>query len=494
MTQRPNILFLMSDQHNASCMGAAGHPNVRTPSLDKVAQEGVLFTSAFANNPICSPSRICFMTGQYCHTHRILGNNNFENDDTNPHTLGAQLRRYGYQTALIGKAHMIKKWDEEAFEHIRYCDLADTERVNPLSNHYYKYLVDHGLADQYEDGTLPKEHPYHKQRYATAQLPYEHSLEHWTGEETIQFLEQRDARRPFFIHMSFERPHPNWMPAAEHVNLYNPEELVLPDNAFDWFENEFSGHCELIRTRARNRAKSETELKKILAHHFALVTVIDMEIGRVLDWLREHGEYENTVVVYTADHGDFAGDHGIYDKNMGIFESIHRIPFILKYPGSPQGRTCDEIIESVDVYRTLCDLAEAPTPECVEGRSLLPIATGEEPGRDFAICEWDFPPPQSRVNAIRTKRYRLVYYSHETGGELYDHETDPGETKDLWDAPAMRDVRLELMERLFDQINHYSLKSDYNLDAKKVKRDRFTPSYLVHKKAKKWSELERLIS
>ncbi len=349
MSQRPNVLFLMSDQHNAGSMGCAGHPNVRTPNLDRLAESGVRFTRAYCNNPICSPSRISYVSGQYPHTHRVVGNNNFEFQDRNPATLGATLRRHGYQTAMIGKGHMIREWDEEAYEHLRYCDLCDADRRDPRKNHYFKYLIDNGIGDMYEDGSLPRDHEAISRKHAISGLPYEHTNEAYTGRESLEFLQGRDQRRPFFLHMSFERPHPHWMPAAEHADMYDPADIELGPDFMDWWENRWAGRPEFVSKMAANRMgmfETIDELKEALAYHFALVTVIDMEIGRVLDHLRETGELENTIVVYTADHGDFAGDHGIADKNMGIYESIHRVPWMISYPGCPQGQTRDAIIES----------------------------------------------------------------------------------------------------------------------------------------------------
>lgn len=494
MKKRPNVLFLMSDQHNAGSLSIAGHPNVRTPNLDRIARRGVRFTRAYCNNPICAPSRISFVTGQYCHTHRIVGNDNFELDDANPNTLGAVFRRHGYQTAQIGKAHMIRNWDREAYEHIRYCDLCDADRCDPRTHHYFKYLIDNGLADLYEDGTLPRDHEANRTGCAVAQLPYEHTIEHWTGEETLKFLQSRDSTRPFFAHMSFERPHPNWMPAAEHANLYDPAEIVLGPDAADWWENRWGGRPEFIQRMVRNRMArfDKAGLRKALAYHFALITVIDMEIGRVLDWLEEHHELENTVIVYTADHGDFAGEHGICDKNIGIYESIHRIPFLLASPGAPRGETRDAIIESVDLFPTLCELAGVPAPCGADGQSILPEIEGRGSGREQAICEWDFPEPQRRVTAIRTPRYRLVYYSHANGGELYDHDADPYEMHNVWDAPEYREPRLALLERLFDEVNRYSRKTDFDADRRKAEATRLTPTRLLHKQCKKWSDIRDL--
>jgi arylsulfatase A-like enzyme len=473
-------------------MGCAGHPVVKTPALDSIARQGVRFTRAYCNNPICAPSRISFITGQYPHTHRILGNDDFELDDQNSATLGATFRRQGYQTAVIGKSHMVKKWDAEGFEHIRYCDLCDADRRDPTTHHYFKYLLDHGLADQYEDGTLPPGHPARRDGCAVAQLPYEHSIEHWTGEETLAFLRNRDVRRPFFLHMSFERPHPNWTPSAEHAGMYNPEDIPLGPDAADWWQNRWAGRPSFITRAITNRMKGHTlaSFKKVLAYHFALVTVIDMEIGSVLEHLRSTGNLENTLIVYTADHGDFAGDHGICDKNLGIYESIHRMPFLLSYPGGPAGVERDGIIESVDLFPTLCRLADVPAPLGMDGRSILPEAEGTGAGKAEAICEWDFPAPQRRVNAIRTRRHRLVFYSREQGGELYDHETDPYEMTNRFDDPAYQGVRLELLERLYDQVNRYARKTDFDRDRAVQQRDRLTPTHLIHKGCRKWSEIE----
>ena len=494
MNRRPNILFLMSDQHNARSMSVAGHPNVKTPTMDRIAARGTHFTRAYCNNPICAPSRVSFVTGQYCHTHGILGNDNFELDDLNRNTLGAVLRRHGYQTAQIGKAHMIKKWDAEAYEHIRYCDLCDADRADPRTNHYFQHLIDHGIADRYEDGGLPADHECARTSSAVADLPYEHSIEHWTGAETLEFLEHRDASRPFFVHMSFERPHPNWMPSADHAGLYDPEQIVLGPDAADWWENRWAGRPEIIMRGARNwMGKFDLPmLKKAIAHHLALVTVIDMEMGRVLDWLEARGELDNTIVVYTADHGEFAGDHGICDKNLGIYESIHRIPFLLSYPGGPRGARSDGIIESIDLFPTLCELAGVPTPETVEGRSIVPLAEGKADGKDHAICEWDFLEPQRRVNAIRTRRHRLVYYSHDIGGELYDHDRDPYEMRNVWDDPEYRSTRLELLEKLFDEVNRYRRKTDFDDDHRKAALTGPAPTSRVHGGRTKWSQIEHL--
>jgi iduronate 2-sulfatase len=150
------------------------------------------------------------------------------------------------------------------------------------------------------------------------------------------------------------------------------------------------------------------------------------------------------------------------------------------------------IIESVDLFPTLCQLADVPAPAGMDGRSIVPEAEGPGKGKAEAICEWDFPAPQRRVNAIRTRRHRLVFYSHEQGGELYDHETDPYEMTNRYSDPAYLSIRLELLERLYDQVNRYARKTDFDRDRAVEQQNRFTPTHLIHKRCKKWSQIEHL--
>ena len=400
--KRPNILWLMSDQHNARCLGSAGHPDVRTPHLDELAREGVQFSRAYCNNPICGPSRACFISGQYPHTHGILGNDIWNYNQTLPRTVARHFREHGYQTALIGKAHLPKLWLHDGFEHLRFCDLADAERNDPLSCHYFRYLVENGLGDLYDQGRLPATHPGARQRAFTSEIPLAHSLEVWTGDQTLQWLQTRDEERPFFLQMSFQRPHEPLAPSLESADLYCADELTLPASARDYFANQFAGKPEYQRayvnggTEARGgpyRPHDEADLKRQLAHYYALISTIDAQIGRVFDWLKQTGEWENTIVCYHADHGDFAGEHGLMLKNLGVYESIHRIPFLWKWPACPAGQTRDELVESVDLAPTFCDLAGLLAPTEFEGRSLRAVIGGEAAALDITVCEYDHGGP-----------------------------------------------------------------------------------------------------
>ncbi len=499
--KKPNVLYIMADQFHADCMSHAGR-QVRTPNLDGLAADGAVFERAYCNNPICAPSRICFVTGQYVHTHGVQGNRTALYPRRNSDTFPALFRRSGYRTALTGKAHMPRLWNEEGFEHLAYTDLIDADPRDPLTNHYFAYLDERGLANWYEegterpgqDGTLLGTHP--------ADLPYEHSIERFTGDRTLAFLQEgRDAgdERPFLIHMSFQRPHSPIRPAREYFDLYDPAEIELPPSAVDWFERHFAGKpahmVEMLRGgRTYPLANDDPmALKTVLAAYYALITCIDMEIGRVVQWLKDHGEYDNTIFVFTADHGDFAGDHGLFHKNFGIYESIHRIPFLFRYPGGQRGVRTREIIESVDLYPSLCELAGLQAPAGVEGRSFLPILRDGAKGKDEALAEWSWG-GGTRTNALRTDRYRLVYYNRQAGGELYDHQTDPGEIENLWNDPAHADVRRELTERLFDRVNSYRAAQEMRDDAAIGRAERFLPGPLVQFGTVEWEQLRQAYS
>ena len=497
MAHRPNVLWLMSDQHNANCAGYAGHPLVRTPNLDRIAGRGVDFTGAFANNPICSPSRICFMTGQYMHTHRMFGNNHSEYPTPNPETLACLFRRYGYQGGLFGKSHMVRRWDEDGFERIRYTDMTDGLHGDPMTVHYFKHLVAHGRADYYEDGSLRPGQEHTLDGSGPAELPYEHSIERFTSEETLNFLKERDARRPFFAHMTFQRPHAPIAPAKEHFDMYDPADVVLPDSAADYFEDRMASKPGFMRDRIKDGCEypladpNPDRLKRCLASYYALITVIDMEIGRVLDHLETEGELDNTVIVYTADHGDFAGEHGLFHKNFGLYDSIQRIPFLLSWPGGPRGARCDALVESIDMYPTLCELCDVPMPEGREGASMVPLALGRGGGKDAVFCEWDWWSLRRKVSSIRTRDHRLVFYGGEEGGELYDHRDDPGEIRNLWNDEGHLTTRAALLARLLAFTLEYAAETSYATDRALSALQRYSPIQLIHKKRNAWSVLEK---
>ncbi|MEM6315412.1 MAG: sulfatase-like hydrolase/transferase, partial [Planctomycetota bacterium] len=500
---RPNVLWIMTDQHHADAMSCAGHPDVQTPNLDRIAARGVRFSRGYCNNPICSPSRICFITGRYMHDHRMFGNEHALWPEPNHDTLACLLRRHGYQTALIGKSHMTRRWDADGFEHIRYTDLCDADPNDPRTCHYFAQLDDLGLADAYEEGVPQAGHEHARDGSKPALLPYEHSIEKYTGDETLKFLRGRDTRRPFAVQMSFQRPHEPITPAPEDFDLYDPDKLTLPDSADDYFEHRLAGRPKFMTDYAEQGGiypladPDPKRLRRCLASYYALITAIDREIGRVLDELEADGELDNTVIFFHADHGDFAGDHGLFHKNFGIFESIHRIPYLLSWPGGPRGEVRSELVDSVDWYTTCCALCDVSVPAHLNlpGRVLSEPHEPHEP-TDHTICEWQATRTKQKVSAIRTDTHRLVYHGDQIPGnihgELYDHTTDPGETRNLWNDPEHAALQTRLMNRLFTFTLEYGCTTTMQDGNATLRRERFAPRNLIHQQQKAWSSLKQV--
>jgi arylsulfatase A-like enzyme len=489
----------MSDQHHADCMGSAGRPQVRTPNLDRIAAGGVRFSSAFCNNPICAPSRCSMMTGLYPRTTGITGNEVHELDAPNPGTLPTVLRNLGYQTMLVGKAHMIRRWNNEGFETIRYCDLIDADDGDPMNVHYFRHLVKRGLGDAYDLGTrFEGQSGFALERFVSS-IPLADNIETWTGDTAVEMLRSRDRARPFMMHLSFQRPHEPLCIPPECRDWYDPGALTLPPSACDFFERRFEGKPLFQRQYVTGGTKgypyrplSEGDLRGQLAYYYTLITLIDHQIGRVLELLAETGDLDNTVICYVADHGDFAGDHGLILKNLGIYESIHRVPFLLQWPGGPRGAVRDELVEMVDLYPTLLEAAglSSEAPRHLEGVSRVDLARGEAGGAEAVVCEYDFGERQPYSLAVRTRRHRLVAYPWQAQeiGELYDRQDDPGELRNLWHSPSHRDVRLKLTELALSHVSRYRRRWSIGDDGELAKVDN-SPRRLLQQRGVSWSSL-----
>ena len=500
--KKPNILWLMSDQHNAACLSICGHPDVQTPHLDQLAQSGIRFDRAYCNNPICGPSRSCFLTGQTPKTHGITGNyiRNLRSDAPN---LATTFRQEGYQTGLIGKAHLPKAWIDAGFEHQRLCDMTDAAPEDPRSCHYFDYLVRNGLGDAYDLGNRKPGQTGAGFNTFISEIPQAHCLETWTGNEAIDFLEQRDCDRPFFLKVSFQRPHEPYSPSAEDADRYDADSITVPDSACDYFYHAFSGkprhHREHIQQPKGSgypyRSYSREALKLQMARHFTLISMIDDQIGRIVEQLKASGDYDNTIIAYVADHGDFAGEHGLVLKNLGIYESIHRIPFILAGPHITPCHDSETFVESIDFFPTLCDLAGIHDAPQTEGLSLTSALQGTElPHRSHVTCEWDFyDEPQRQVYAIRTPAYRFVHYTtRPDDGELYDCIQDPDELENRFHDPSLAGEKarfLQMIEAYQVQTRRIHTPAD---DAPLIEKDKDQPTRLIVTGDKTWSQLAEL--
>jgi arylsulfatase A-like enzyme len=430
-TRRPNILLITDDQHNARNLGCYGDPLVRTPVLDKLAARGTRFTRAYTTNMICAPARVSMVTGQHVHSHGYYAN-------AGPHPgrpvwLTSHLRRGGYQTAMVGKAHYGWPKIAEEFDFVRLCDRIDCPPDDPLKNDYFRWLLEKGVPG----GRDKSEGGGGQNNPRRAGLPEELSVEAWTSGNAIEFLRRRDKNKPFFAFVSFQRPHAPITPPAPYDTMYNPADVKLPPSAGDTFENKPPEQLAAAkRSGYPYHPTDPAKLQDIMAKYFGLISLIDNHVGRILAELDVQGLTHDTLILFTADHGDFSGEHGFFHKGLAMYEAIHRIPFIVAGPGIEGGRVRDEFAQLTDIYPTACECAGLPIPESVQGLSLYAkawprtAAFAEEEGR---MC-------------IRTARYRMVFDPVGSANELYDHDGDPWEISNRYNDPAYREARQQLTE------------------------------------------------
>jgi len=440
MARRPNVLLILSDQHNAKVLGHKDHPDVKTPHLDRLAEEGVRFDNAITQNPICTPSRVSFFSGQYCHNHGYYGLSG-PNPGGLPTVLG-HFRRAGYRTAAIGKIHCPEYWvedDSDVFHEVCHCS------VGGRSPEYQAYLDERGVAEDHES-LVEFGIKAGKQKVdgRPSLFSYEDSMEGWSARKAIEFMEGcRREKRPFFLHVSFPKPHQCYTPARPFWDLYDEGKLTLPPNA----DSDLSGKAPHLRRTAERwrrgdwtvfepRTFEAGRLRK-LHGYLGSVSQVDHAVGEMLAALDRLALAEDTIVVYASDHGDYATEHGIMEKAPGICsDAITRIPFLWRWPGHvAAGHVAEEIVEAVDVPPTLCVLAGLEPLETADGRDLSALLSGGR-GEVHRIgvteCPWS--------KSVRKGRFRYVHYPPEMFpdeypegfGELYDLEADPWETKNLY--------------------------------------------------------------
>jgi choline-sulfatase/uncharacterized sulfatase len=459
MNNKPNIIFLLSDQHNAKVMGHKGHPDVQTPNLDKLAEEGVRFDNAITQNPICTPSRVSWLSGQYCHNHGYYGL-----DGPNPRGLPSILghfRKSGYKTAAIGKIHCPAYWIEDDCD--IFHDTCDCS-VEGRSSQYTEYLKSRGLLDK-EDHIALNEFGDKGRQSVDARpstISYKDGQEGWAVAESIKFMQEcHQQNQPFFAHISLPKPHQCYTPAPEFWNLYDESKISLPPNA-DYDMKDKAPNLKRTAEMWRNSPWQLFEPKTFeagrlrkLHGYLGSVSHVDHAVGEVLNWLKQQGLEENTIVVYSTDHGDYACEHGIMEKAPGICsDAITRIPCIWKWKGHfKTGHIAKEIIETVDMANTLCALTGIDPMETSDGKNISPLLQGQnETIKEFGVTEFAWS------KSIRKGNYRLVYYPKELFaddypngfGELYDLEADPWEMQNLYFQQEYQDKILELQKDLFD--------------------------------------------
>ena len=433
--ERPNILYIMSDDHASHAVSCYGSRINKTPHLDRIAREGMRFDNCFCTNSICAPCRAVVLTGKYSHLNGVIDNRlRFDGEQQ---TVAKLLQKAGYQTAMIGKWHL---------------------KSLPTGFDYFFVLPGQGA---YHNPTFKDNGPetVRLKGYVTDIIT----------DKTIAWLKQRKAGKPFFLMCHHKAPHRNWQPDDKHARMYENEDRPLPETFWDDYETRSdAARQQRMHMKDLNRADlkqpvpegldKKAEMKwryqRYIKDYLRCIASIDDNVGRLLKYLDESGLAANTLVIYTSDQGFYLGDHGWFDKRFMYEESL-RMPLVARYPkGIKPGSVNDDIVLNLDFAETFLDFAGAPVPKDMQGRSIRPVLAGKTPAdwrTSMYYHYYEYPGAHSvkRHFGVRTKRHKLIHFYHDIDAwELFDLQKDPHELKNVYGDPAyagvVKDLKAEL--------------------------------------------------
>ena len=460
---RPNILLISSDQHNAEILGCMGNPVVQTPHLDGLAAEGTVFRQAFTPLPICTPARTSIFTGLTCKHHGVYHNINMNCQPGKP-CLGPEfvafperLAEAGYDTAFFGKLHTRHE-----------CDRNFGLRTARLVEGKCHFVPSPDDQDEYRRTLAERGYPpdvwkvwendpsYAVNNYATSPLPNADYIDTFIADMAIDHL--RGVEGPFFAWVSFCTPHNPWDPPRPYDTMYDPADVPMPHRKVGELETKHPRWVDRVaRTIASEPARSmdpelpggianayarfpEAKTRRMLAAYYGQVSHLDAQVGRVLDALKARGLYDDTLVLFLSDHGDYCGNHWAFYKYAALYDALIRVPLIVRWPGAAGGH-CDELVSLIDVAPTILDAAGVGGP-AVDGASLRPLCAGDEAAwRDELFVE------TGATTAILTPDWKLFVW-RDGFEELYDRRTDPHDLDNRAGDPALADVQAALRRRI----------------------------------------------
>ena len=485
--QQPNILLIMTDQQRYDSLGCYGADWVHTPNLDRLAQDGILFENCYANNPICTPSRASLLTGKHLPGHGV-----YKLHDILPKEevlFPKHLQKAGYKTALFGKLHVSGRLYEaeqrhpnDGFDIYEWCLEASIHLDSPY-NGYAKWLREH-QPQFYEELREKGRNLLH--------VPRECHFTRWAAERTIDFLTTHESSQPFFCMMSLFDPH-------------NPYE----DYPLDMLEYVDEAHIPIPVTRGSVPAEkipygiqqekhhsylgnidtfTTDDIQNMRRGYYASIALIDLEVGRVLKALEEQGLAENTVVIFTSDHGDMLGEHNLLVKGAFFYDPCVKVPLIIRWPHTCQtsanvsdtsGKRVTSLVQLNDLAATVLAAAGISPHDLQQlmpdSKNLASLIQGQDKiGHEYVICcyrntgindQGGYWNPPIHATMLRDERYKLNLYHADPGsgrpleGELYDMFDDPQEKHNLWDNPNVREIRVNMTEILLDWLFQQEMSS-----------------------------------
>ena len=489
--KKPNILLITSDQQHWDTIGAFNN-EIHTPNLDRLVKEGTTFSRAYCPNPTCTPSRSSIITGTYPSQHGAwtLGTKLLENQ----HVVGEDFKDAGYQTALVGKAHFqplvstenypsiesypimqdLDYWREfngpfYGFDHV---ELARNHTNEAHAGQHYALWMEAKGCLNWRDYFLPPTGTMDASISHKWPIPEEYHYDTWIAERTNALLEQyKNKEESFFLWPSFFDPHPPYLVPEPWDTMYDSEQLTVPSitpgeheknpphfgltqaenpDFSDLKESGYGIHgyrSHLYSEYGDKNKLSGEEKKKLVATYFGMISLMDKYIGKILDKLDELGLADNTIVVFTTDHGHFFGQHGLQAKGGFHYEDLIKLPFIVRYPGEvPASRKTEAIQSLVDLAPTLLSFCDIPIPHAMTGVNQAEVWRGNaEQARDHALCEFHHEATTIHQKTYVNERYKITVYYHQTYGELFDLQEDPHELNNRWDDPNYTDLKSRLL-------------------------------------------------
>lgn len=436
MTERPNVLLVTADQWSGRWLGAAGHPDVRTPTLDQLARNGVRYTRAYSAHPVCIPARRTLMTGTTARTH---GDRVFAETMPMPElpTLASTFSSAGYQCNAVGKLHVYPQRDRIGFDDVVLFE-EGRHHLGLRADDYEQALADRGYAGRELTHAMGN-NEYHCRPW---HLPEGLHPTNWLTEQMSRVIKRRDPTRPAFWYLSYNAPHPPVAPPDPYLDMYRDLTPAAP-LAGDWAAADSMPYA-LRRRSDRWPGYHPGEIADARRGFYAACTQLDHQLRLIIGMLAEEGLLDTTVISFTADHGDMLGNHGLYAKSLFYEDSCH-VPLIIvptaDYRHLGHHQLDDRLVELRDVMPTLLDLAGVPIPDSVEGRSLL----GEQT-RQTLYGEMSDGEMATRMIINGTDK--LVYYATGNRSQLFDLANDPDEIHDRAADPAAQDTVRRLQSLL----------------------------------------------
>lgn len=459
-TSKPNVLFLFADDQRADALGSSGNPYIQTPTLDQLAKEGSRFTQTYVmgghHGAICAPSRAMMLAGKSLFNvyDRLNG----------IETLPWVFAKAGYRTFGTGKWHNEKEAFEASFQE------AKNVYLGGMANHYAIQLRDMGT-----DGKLGEA------------IPKNYSTEVFT-QTAIDFLNDHKnsgKKNPFFCYVAFTVPHDPYSPAPDFIGLYPDGSLPLPGNYMPFHPFQFDDLTERDENLTGWPRKPEV-IQMILSDYYALITHLDSQIARIIQTLKDNGQFENTIIVYAADNGLAVGSHGLLGK-QSLYEHSMKVPLIIKGPGVPQDKEFDALVYLYDLFPTLSELAGIPNVPEREGKSLVPILTGKSKG----VRESLFTAYRHTVRAVRTQDWKIIRYPERDYTQLFNLKNDPQELNNLAENPKYAQIKADMIDLLktwqkasndTSPLTAKVLKPmEYNPDTLVRRPDTWQPEYIIRR-------------